>query len=62
MQLSTNELNKIQKTLENFPEVSTFVINNIPGPIGNILTISFEYYVNETVCNLTVEITGVQDW
>lgn len=62
MQISIDELTKIQKTLDKFPEVKTFKITNIPGPIGNIMSITFEYYVNETICNLTVEITGVENW
>ncbi len=62
MQLTVNDINKIRTVLSNFPEVNTFKINNIPGPIGNITTITFEYYVNETICNITVEISGVEDW
>lgn len=63
MQLTKEELNKMQEVLKQFPEVEQFVIvKNGSSGIGDIVSIKFNYVVNDTYSTVEVEISGVEDW
>ncbi len=63
MHLHRKDIDKILDVLKKFPNVETFEIkqSNHSG-IGSITTMTFSQTVNETECELTVEISGVEDW
>jgi hypothetical protein len=63
MYLHRKDIDKILDVLKKFPDVETFEIeqSNHSG-IGSITTMTFSQTVNETECELTVEISGVEDW
>lgn len=63
MYLHRKDIDKILDVLKKFPDVETFEIeqSNHSG-IGSITTMIFSQTVNETECELTVEISGVKDW
>lgn len=63
MYLHRKDIDKILDVLKKFPDVETFEIeqSNHSG-IGSITTMTFSQTVNETDCELTVEISGVEDW
>lgn len=63
MYLHRKDIDKILDVLKKFPDVETFEIeqSNHSG-IGSITTMTFSQIVNETECELTVEISGVEDW
>ena len=63
MYLHRKDIDKILDVLKKFPDIETFEIeqSNHSG-IGSITTMTFSQTVNETECELTVEISGVEDW
>ena len=63
MYLHRKDIDKILDVLKKFPDVETFEIeqSNHSG-IGSITKMTFSQTVNETECELTVEISGLEDW
>ena len=63
MRLNRNELNKIQETLDKFPDVESFeIIEEGNNGIGSVLSIKFNHKVNDVVATIQVEIAGVESW
>lgn len=63
MRLNRNELNKIQETLDKFPDVESFeIIEEGINGIGSVLSIKFNHKVNDVVATIQVEIAGVESW
>ena len=63
MKISRTELNKIQETLNKFPDVQEFkIIKEGSSGIGNILSIMFNQEVNGVMAAVQIEISGVEDW
>ena len=63
MRLNRNELNKIQETLDKFPDVGSFeIIEEGNNGIGSVLSIKFNHKVNDVVATIQVEIAGVESW
>ena len=63
MFLNPKDIVKIQDVLEKFTDVETFELTqeNKSG-IGSITMMSFEYLVNSTQVQVSIEISGVEDW
>lgn len=63
MKLYKDELIKIQTILDKFPDVTNFeLVRDTRSGIGYILSIKFDYIVNDVNTTLEVEITGVENW
>ena len=63
MYFHRKDIDKILDVLKKFPTVETFEIDQTNhNGIGSITTMTFSQTVNETECELTVEISGVEDW
>jgi hypothetical protein len=61
--LNRNDLAKIQQLLEKFPDTDFFSLVQESGSgIGSVLTISFNYSVDDIRGTFTTEINGVEDW
>jgi hypothetical protein len=61
--LNRNDLAKIQQLLEKFPETDFFSLTQESGSgIGSVLTMSFDYSVDDIRGTFTTEINGVEDW
>ena len=61
--LNKNDLAKIQQLLEKFPETDFFSLTQESGSgIGSVLTMSFDYSVDDIRGTFTTEINGVEDW
>jgi hypothetical protein len=61
--LNRNDLSKIQQLLEKFPETDFFSLTQESGSgIGSVLTMSFDYSVDDIRGTFTTEINGVEDW
>jgi hypothetical protein len=61
--LNRNDISKIQKLLEKFPDTDFFSLTQESGSgIGSVLTMSFDYSVDDIRGTFTTEINGVEDW
>ena len=61
--LNRNDLAKIQQLLEKFPDIDFFSLVQESGSgIGSVLTMSFDYSVDDIRGTFTTEINGVEDW
>lgn len=61
--LNRNDLSKIQNFLEKFPDTDFFsLIQESGSGIGSVLTMSFDYSVDDIKGTFTTEINGVEDW
>jgi hypothetical protein len=61
--LNRNDLAKIQQLLAKFPETDFFSLVQESGSgIGSVLTMSFDYSVDDIKGTFTTEINGVEDW
>jgi hypothetical protein len=61
--LNRNDLAKIQQLLEKFPDTDFFSLTQESGSgIGSVLTMSFDYSVDDIRGTFTTEINGVEDW
>jgi hypothetical protein len=61
--LNRNDLAKIQQMLEKFPDTDFFSLTQESGSgIGSVLTMSFDYSVDDIRGTFTTEINGVEDW
>jgi hypothetical protein len=63
MYLHKHNIEKILSVLEKFPNVNSFELNETKhSGVGSILTITFDQVVNEVNAQITVEISGVENW
>jgi len=63
MILHKKDIEKIQEILVKFPDVETFEIDSDSSSgIGAIVTMSFDYAVNDVRGSFKVEISGVENW
>jgi hypothetical protein len=61
--LNKNDLSKIQQLLKKFPDTDFFSLTQESGSgIGSVLTMSFDYSVEDIRGTFTTEINGVEDW
>ena len=61
--LHKDDLAKIQQLLEKFPDTDFFSLVQESGSgIGSVLTMSFDYSVDDIKGTFTTEINGVEDW
>lgn len=63
MKITRKELNKIQEALDKFPDVNDFeILQDGSSGIGYILSIKFDYKLNDVDANVEIVITGVESW
>jgi hypothetical protein len=61
--LSRNDIDKINAMLKKFSDIDSFMLTQESGSgIGNVLSISFDYSINDTQGKFTTEISGIEDW
>ena len=61
--LHKDDIVKIQQLLKKFPDTDFFsLIQESGSGIGSVLTMSFDYSVDDIKGTFTTEINGVEDW
>lgn len=63
IRLNKDDLKNILTTLEKFPNIRTFELEQHGNNgIGTCLDMVFEYEVNSILCNISVPIVDVDSW
>ena len=63
MHLNRKDIEKIQKVLDKFPDITNFELEQETGSgIGSITLMTVFTDVNGVKGSFTVEISGVEDW
>lgn len=61
--LTRSDIDEINAMLKKFSDIDSFVLTQESGSgIGSVLSISFDYSINDTPGKFTAEINGIEDW